>query len=77
MANVQNPAWVPHRDLGFTDVQWDALKTLVTDHLAANAGSSTLDVTELRLLDAAFADDLTWNQMAGDLQLSELPEGVG
>lgn len=76
MSGIQNPEWKRHVDLGFTDAEWDALKTTVTDYLQANSGSSTIDETVLRLLDPELADDRVWNQLAGDLKLFDLHTGA-
>ncbi len=67
MSNIINPNYKPHLELVADDAAWDALKLVITNHLDANAGSSTLDLDTIRALDVQFADDRIWAQIRSDL----------
>ena len=72
MSNILNPNYKPHLELVADDAAGDALKLIITDHLDANAGASTLDLDTIRALDSQFADDRIWAQLLSDFGLTEI-----
>jgi len=70
--HIQNPEWRPHHDLGFSDADWDNLKAAVTDYLKTQSSTSTVAVDDIRAIDSQLADDRTWAQLSGDMELFPL-----
>lgn len=66
---ARNPFAKAHRVLGKTDGEWTALKNRVEAFLRANEDKQEIPDADLRALDAALSDPLTWNQVRAELGL--------
>ncbi len=75
MSKTINPDFKPHRAIGESDADWEALKLQITTYLRANADKNEVETEALRALDPKFRDDILWNQIAADLGLFEIPGG--
>jgi hypothetical protein len=66
-----NPRYKPHRELGFTEADWDLLKSKISDYL--DTAPMVLSVDEIRSIDARLKDPRVWAQLANDLGLALVP----
>ncbi len=73
MTRIINTKYKPHRELGETDADWEALKTKVRDFLQTNGNKSVLEIADIRAVDPKLRNNKVWEQVRSDLLLIEIP----
>lgn len=66
---ARNPQVKPYRVLGFTLVQWNAIKANVTALLNTNDDQETIADAAVRATDPALVSDRVWNQIKNEMGL--------